>query len=563
MRWFFLWALWFITFENAVAQYKSIQKRKDFGVVWNEDGDFAFLSKNKDTATRLLQLNVAAHAALGISTYTFSIGAGSDVLYYNTKVASTYGWRVTHYEQIDSSWANRIRNAREAIASGMNAVEVAGKAAKEKGMLFLPSYRMNDSHFMADPYNYPLTGKFWIDNGSRMRIGESPLSFNKDYGNLLDYSHAEVRAFRLNVIKECIELHKNIMDGMELDFNRVQVFFPKEKVIAGMTLMTKLLREIRKILNHVSIEQGRPFYLFVRIPPSIESCLNAGLDIETWMKEGLVDMITPSQLMTLAQDMPIERMINLGKKYSVSVYPSIFPRTSFRKVLQPSLMDAGLDKEYGRIATLSEFSGAIANYHSIGANGFYLYNFKGGEKDEGFRPHPDWLYALVAEMKSPEINTGDKVFFITKTYYHDDESPSYAYVKQIPVKINQSAHFSLLIGEDISASIFPIKSCLLRIGLKRNNHEPFSVQLNGLDLAIYKSFPEKASAKKLPTDLATENFIFLINDIRVLKKGYNDIVIHGNSLEVTDVECGISYFNQLDMLMMGRKAPAINQSFNQ
>lgn len=563
MRWLILCSILFLAFENAVAQNQRIQQKKDFGVIWNEDGDFAFLSRNKDTATRLLQLNVAAHAALGIGTYTFSIGAGSDVLYYDTKIASPYGWRVTSYEQKDSSWANRIRNARESIASGMNAVQVAGKAAKKHGLLFLPSFRMNDSHFMADPYNYPLTGKFWIDNGERLRIGQSPLSFNKDYGNLFDFSKEEVRRFRLNVINECIDLHKDIMDGMELDFNRVQIFFPREKARAGMPLMTKLLRDVRKKLDQMAREKGRPFYLFVRIPPSIESCLVAGLDIETWIKEGLVDMITPSQLMTLAHDMPIEKMIALGKKYGVAVYPSIFPRTSFRKELQPALADVGMEKEFGRIANLSELSGAIANYQSLGVQGFYLFNFKGGEKDEGFRPHPTWLYALIAEMKSPDINTGDKVFAITKTYYHDDESPSYAYVKQLPVQVNQKANFSLLVGEDISASLFPVRSCVLRIGLKNGGDQPISVQLNGVDLTFYKAFPETASTKKLPPDLAMENCIFLIDDIQILKKGRNDIVIIGKEIQVTDVECGVSYYNQLDMLMMGKKAPGINHQFNQ
>ena len=163
-KWYWLFGIVCIFMIDAsIAQTrKTNHSTVDFGIVFNEDGDFAFLSPDPIRAKQLLELNVSAHAALGINTYTFSIGAGSDVLYYNTKVASPHGWRQTSYELKDSNWAARINNARSCIAAGMNAVLIAGKEAKRNGMRFMPSLRMNDSHFMSDPYNYPLTGKFWI-----------------------------------------------------------------------------------------------------------------------------------------------------------------------------------------------------------------------------------------------------------------------------------------------------------------------------------------------------------------------------------------------------------------
>lgn len=546
----------------ALAQKKTMQKSKtDFGVVFNEDGDFAFLSPDPVLAEKLLRLNVASHAALGVKTYTFSIGAGSDVLYYNTKIASPYGWRKTKYELQDSGWAARLRSARTCIASGLDAVNIAGKEARRQGMFFVPSMRMNDSHFMADPYNYPLTGKFWVDNGEKYKIGSSPILFDKNYGNLFDYSHKEVRDFRYAVFNEAVELHKDIIDGFELDFNRVQVFFPKGKANEGMPYMTALLRSMRQRLNALSKEKGKPMYLFVRIPPSMESCVHAGLDIQTWIKEGLVDLVSPSQLMTLAHDMPIQDMIKLAKQNDVQVYPSLFPRTSFRKAMVPSAEDLGLEHAYGRKATLPELMGAASNYAEMGADGFYLFNFKGGEKDEGFRPHPDWMYALVGTLKTRMSYTGEKVYAVTKTYYNDNQLPSYAYAKQLPLRMQQKTTFQILVGEHLSESVFPVKSCVLRLGLGEKEKMPLSVRLNGTELLPVHAFDELSSTtnKKLPPDLAMNTVVYAINEPMILKKGVNEVEVDAGNALVTDIEIGVSHFSQLDLFMLGKKIPPINQ----
>jgi hypothetical protein len=561
VKWHLLFGIvFFFMLVVSIAQTKK--SPVDFGVVFNEDGDFAFLSPDPVKARQLLELNVAAHAALGINTYTFSIGAGSDVLYYNTKVASPYGWRQTSYELKDSNWATRIRSARTCIAAGMNAVMVAGLEAKRNKMRFIPSLRMNDSHFMTDPYNYPLTGKFWMENGEKFRLGKSPLEFSKDYGNLFDYTHKEVRDFRFAVFEEAILLHQDIIDGFELDFNRVQVFFPREKNEAGRQLMTALLRRMRNRLNLLSKQKGRPMHLFVRVPPSTAACNLAGLDIQTWIREGLVDLVTPSQLMTLAHDMPIQDMVDLGKQHGVQVYPSLFPRTSFRKAMLPAANGYGMDLPYGRMANLAELLGAAANYRLMGAHGFYLFNFKGGDRDEGFRPHPDWMYALVAGLKNDKLNATEKVYALTKSYYNDEKQPSYAYVKQLPRQLQGEESFQLLVGENPAAVAFPLKSCLLRVGAK--DSLPINIKLNGVTLAPFKVFKEEAysTGKKLPPDLAAYSWIYLINDPGILKKGNNALQVSGAKTTITDIELGFAYWNQLFFFMLGKELPPINHQGN-
>ena len=552
----------FLANENLALLPIVAKSTPNFGVIFNEDGDFAFLSPNPVKATNLLVANVNAHAALGISTYVFSIGAGSDVLYYPTKVASTYGWRTTKYEIDNESWKARINSARHCIDAGLDAIQIAGVAAKKNNLRFIPSMRMNDSHFMSDPYNYPLTGKFWLENAPALTIKESPMVFSKDYGNLLDFSFEKVRNYRLAIFNEVVDRNKKIIDGFELDFNRVQVFFPKEKSANGKMLMTDFVRKVRKKLNQLAKEQHHPYYLFVRIPPSSESCEWAGLDINTWIKEGLVDVISPAQLMTLAHDMPIANMIKIAKQYQVKVYPSIYPRTSNRVALIPSDSTLGLGNKIDRTATLAETLAAAANYDNMGADGVYLYNYKVGDKDEGFRPHPNWMYALVASLLHHHFEGSDKVFAVTKTYYNDNLLPSYAYVKQLPKKVTTKETFSILIGALPIPATFPLLNCVLRMGIKNDQQIMPTILLNGNPIHIIKTVSHlKANAgKALTAEMADYSLVFSINDAMILRSGLNNIEVEGNNVMVTDLEIGISYFNELSSFMLGKEPPIINST---
>lgn len=539
--------------------------KPNFGVILNDDGDFSFMSPDPATATSILQANVAATAALGVKTYVLCVGAGSGGLYYPTKAGSEFGWRKTIYEDKSDSdgWAARTKNARLFLKAGLSVVTIAGDEAKKRGMFFIPSMRMNDDHFMFDPFNYPLTPKFWLDNHNKFSIKNSPIAFSKEegnlYGNLLDYTYPEVRDYILAIIKEVIDLNKNRIDGFELDFNRVQVFFPKNRALNGYPLMTDLVRKVRSKLNEVAKEQHRPMYLFVRVPPSEDACKWAGLDINTWMKENLVDLVSPSQLMTLAYDMPIYELTKTAQKYSVQMYPSLYPRTNYRVPFVPSAKDLGMGSSFHRDATLSETLAAAANYRLMGVDGYYLFNYYG--PDQGSRPYPNWMYALVASLKQNIPNAAEKVFAVTKTYYHDDKEPSYSYVKQLPRQIKDSATFNLIIGELPKESPFTPITLALRLGLRNVKGAPLEINLNGKKLDYWQqSNHSNLNNGNLPPDMAQYSFIYAINDASLLHLGKNKIQIVMDAALVTDVEIGYAYYNKLNSLMLGEAPPHLNSN---
>lgn len=543
---------------GIAADPKPDRARPDFGLILNEDGDLAFVSPDPKFSESLLREAVDAHAAIGVNTYVFCIGSGSDTLNYPTKVGSRLGWRETKYEKEDENWRVRIESARACLDAGLDAVRIAGEQAKKNGMYFLPSLRMNDSHFMKDPFNYPLTGKFWMDNAKRYRIGESPLEWQKNYGNLLDYTHEEVRNYRLAIIEEVVDRNKDIIDGFELDFNRVQVFFPKGKAGEGAPLITDLVRKVRRKLDQVSQEQGREMYLFVRVPPAMESCQWAGLEVEKWMEEGLIDLISPAQLMTLAHDMPIEKMTELARKYGVRMAPSLYPRTSNRVTFVPSESNLGMTGNMNRSATVAETLAAAANYRAMGADGFYLFNYYAPEA--GRCPHPEWMYALASGLKRAKANAEDKVFAITKTYYNDDKQPSYAYVKQLPNDVKQRGVFRILVGEIPGDASFPLKTCALRLGLKTEQVIP-EVYLNGIKLEVWQEVehPKEFRKRPLPPDAAARSVIYFINEPKLLKRGENTVEVVVPEARITDLEIGYSYHNQLSRLLFRKPMPFNDQ----
>lgn len=442
------------------------RERPDFGLVFNDDADLAFVVPDRAKSEEFLRANVRALADTPVKTFVYCLGMGGDLLYYNTEVASRVGWRKSPDEKPGSLMEKRMENARTCLAQGADAVRTAGETARQLGLRFIPSLRMNDAHFIANPDGHAMTSEFWFKHRHEYTIKESPLAFQAAYGNLLDYSHAAVRQLRLDTVFEALTRNHDLVDGFELDFNRFQVFFPKGKAAAGAPLITEMVRRVRARLDELSISERRPMYLFVRVPPSVTDCTTAGLEVERWMREGLVDLVSPAQIMTLAGDMPIADLVALGKQHGVRVHPSLYPRTAWRLPFPPPGADRYAGATVGRDGTLEEIRGAAANYRAMGADGFYLFNFYNAFGST--RPHDDRLLHVFRDLARAENLRGQAtVYAVTKSNYFDGPG-SYAYGKQLPAKLTPgvTSRVALTISENLSATPFPLLACELRIGFR-------------------------------------------------------------------------------------------------
>jgi hypothetical protein len=204
----------------------------DFGVVFNEDGDNNFPTKDQDYNRRYLRDSVDSMLGSGVRAHARCIGAGSDVLYYPTKVASTVGWRDVAKE------SSTVQNGRPGLAAGVEPLRIVGNRCNEVGIAFFPSVRMNDAHFARTPDDHQLTGKFWLDHRD--------LAMKN---NRFDFSHEKVRQFRLDQIFEALDRYGDVSSGVQLDFNRHAMFFPAGQEREKAHLITEMIAAVREKLD--------------------------------------------------------------------------------------------------------------------------------------------------------------------------------------------------------------------------------------------------------------------------------------------------------------------------
>jgi len=532
-----------------------------FGLVFNDDADLSFVVPDRVQSEALLRANIAALADTPVRTLVYCVGMGGDLMYYDTKVASQVGWRKAPDETPGSLMEKRMENARVCLAQGADAVRTAGETAKALGLRFIPSLRMNDAHFMVKPDEHSMTSEFWFKHRDRYTIKESPLPWQPAYGNLLDFTHEAVRQLRIDTVFEVLERNRDLVDGFELDFNRFQVFFPRGKAAAGAPLMTDLVRRVRTRLDHLAREVKRPLHLFVRVPPSLADCTTAGLDMERWMAERLVDLVSPAQIMTLAGDMPIADLVALGRKHGVAVQPSLYPRHSWRL---PFPTGTGPDRYVGarlsRDANLEEIRGAAAAYRALGVEGFYLFNFYNAFGS--LRPHDDRLYRVFRDVARPENLAGQaKVFAVTKSYYNDGPG-SYAYGKQLPAKlaVNGTLSLRLSLGEEPAVVPFPRQASELRLGFRSLPADAaIAVSVNGRALFAGRPVLGTRFAVASVTGVAVrqrdaaEDYVHLsVPALPLLRRGENAVLVTltGGSAatELTDLELRCAYDNDYERL---------------
>lgn len=535
------------------------QQPPELGVMHNDDGDLSFVSMDPEVSARVLRERVDSLARCGIDTLCYSVGAGSDVLYYPTQVASVWGWRETSYDD-DERWGPRIRKIVAGMQAGVDPIRVAGEQARSAGMRFFPSYRMNDSHFMSDPFEYPLTGRFWIEHHETMTLGISPLEGNPHYANLLDFSHPQVRDYRYRVLAEVIERYADIMDGIEVDFNRVQVLFPPGEGPDRAHLITGLLARVRSRLDEVGHRHGRDYLLVVRVPPAPANCRWAGLDVAAWMRRGLVDVLIPAQLMTLSHDMPVDEFVAMAEGTGCQIYPAVYPRTSWTWALEPEPSAENYRSRPQRRVTPQLVFGAASGYWQMGASGIQLYNFRGvingadllwgamQPQLEDVETDWNWLRDIVRGIEHPRATARrDAVHAVTPAYYLDSED-TWQYRKQIPADLapGQTRHLRIAIGPDPASR----EGAVLRLGLR--DADPATVLRVGVNHHVLHHGPVGDSL--MPTSVDPDatwgahppcptGYLHLTVPQRAVRPGWNAIEVSAGpgaqQVALTELQLGL------------------------
>ena len=210
----------------------------------------------------------------------------SDVYSHDTSAAPRWG---EDMETFNSSGDWRIyENTRSLIEQGNDPPKVLIEAGKDMGLEVFISTRFNDTHDGLTDTKVPYSSKkrdnpdWLLGPVSKPGISRSQSRF------AYNFALPEVREYKMELVYESIE--KYDLDGWDWDFCRFPRFFPEGTEEKNIDIITEMIRLVRSKLDEKGKRINKKLALSVRVPPIIDTSKNYGLDVKTWIDEGLVDI---------------------------------------------------------------------------------------------------------------------------------------------------------------------------------------------------------------------------------------------------------------------------------
>ena len=343
-------------------------------IVFNSDGDIHFRGVQSPQDMDGFYRGIDELAGTQVDCYCYCISAGGDTYRHPSDVAPLLGADLETLDGVPDYLRRDIENTRALLAAGIDPLVLLPRRARQHGMKFWASMRMNDIHD-----DYPECAAY--HGGFRKAHPElllgSPYPEPKHRGNWragfcwgLDYARPEVRARQLALIEEVLTRYD--VDGFELDFLRGAYYFKTNERRTGMPLMTGFVRDVRALVDRAGEGKGRPLTLAIRVGRDVAECETSGLDVRTWAAEGLADLLIPMWAGRMDTEADVAGMVALARTADSS-------GTRVAGGLVGSVYGYGIlpDHDTGLWcnATLEMMRAGAMTYFSQGAACTYLFNY--------------------------------------------------------------------------------------------------------------------------------------------------------------------------------------------
>ena len=287
-----------------------------------------------------------------VTTYLLCSGAGR--MYYPTKVGL-----------VDP-------NLKQLIAEHAKGNDPFGyflAKLKASGRETFIEFRMNDVHNPTDPkhWNMPLVREQHPEVIARP---EAAARDDPEWMNWsLDFSNPQANAYVTAMLKEVVERYAPVMDGLQMDWMR----FPRHLSGVGDEVWAKRAVLTRIVEQTHALTKAHGLKLAVRVPSTLRGCRVLGLDVEDWVKRGLVDFVVVSEFLDTDYTMPI---------------------AEFRAKFGPAMpIYASIEIEHGwQFHCPESLRAAATGLYDCGADGISLFNFVG--RYTFGAPTYDWLAGL-------------------------------------------------------------------------------------------------------------------------------------------------------------------------
>ena len=380
-------------------------------------------------------------AGTAVNTFVYGVERG-DGLFYPSKVGMRFGedqrpftfgayWRVWH-------------NMQSLMDRGLNPLKVLIDRAHQKGMEFFASLRMSSYGGLKPEFKVPEGGR--------------------------GMAHQEIRDHQFEVLKELATQYD--VDGIELDFAAAPGGMPlilrKEDVPKFTPVMTDYVKQIS---NMARSRRGRPGQIGARVYPTEQMNLEQGLDVRSWLKQGLVDYLVPMFYLdfTLHPDMPFSWLVEAAHQANVAVYGMLMPYAANQETGSPVAIHA----------TPEHMRAAAANYWERGVDGLYTWFLK-------------WPLGAAERQTLTELGDPDLIKEADKHYIlhrRSEQATKMGYTAHLPLEISSANPdkryvIPFSIADDIDRSKDRIRRVQLRMKIDNLvSGDRLTVRLNGESLA--------------------------------------------------------------------------------
>ena len=447
-------------------------------------------------------------AGTGVDTFVYGVQSGS--LFYPSKVGMRFGADMQGFSS-SANW--RVwNNMQSLIDRGLDPLTILIDRAHEKGMDFFASMRMGSYAGIDPAHELTSGGRGWV--------------------------HPEVRNHQRAVLEELATEYP--MEGIELDYaappGGSSWYFKDEDVAEYMPVMTEWIREVSAMVRG---RQGEPGQVGVRVYPTEAINLTAGLDVRTWLAEGLLDYVVPMVYAHTLIDcnLPIDWLVEPAHAADASVYPLIQPDyypENARRGTSGTLNSRGY-------ASPAMMRAAAANFWDRGADGMYTMWLEWPLTETGSR--------ILTELGDPDLVKEANKHYCAGRRSHYSEVVGYE--RPLPLEIGSSdtntRHvISFYVADDFEAVSDRIRQVHLKINVSDLVLEDrLTIRLNGESLSnepVRRNFGNRINA------YSGQWLEFRLETIRP-RKGHNllEITLDGrakrmtSSLRVEDVEVIVEY----------------------
>jgi hypothetical protein len=232
---------------------------------------------------------------------------------------------------------------------------------------------------------------------------------------------------KLRVIEEFFDRWD--FDGIELDWLRHTLYFPRGTERENGRHLTALMRAVRKSLRERAARRGRPIEIAVRIPERVEWCLEGGFEVPQWIEEDLCDVLILGQGLTAAPGLAGFR--KLMKRRPLPIYPCIYP--------------------YGngyRISPDEVVRGSAANLWRDGGDGLYTFNWF---------VYGTWRQKLLAQVgDGAAFRDLDKSYTLVERFEPTPREPGGDYIRYNTVFRDAPVPFTLNPSDDPKTVAIPV-----------------------------------------------------------------------------------------------------------